>query len=87
VGVTFKDLRPQPIPLHPGSPQSLFSSVFYFSSTLNRTKDWTWPSDAIPKKMDHWVMLDQKSAAGRPQLWVPEDKLADGWYNLRVSGV
>lgn len=85
VGVTFKDLKPQPIPLHPGSPQSLFNSVFYFQSTLNRTKDWAWPSDATPKRMDHWMVLDQRSAAGRPQLWVPEDKLADGWYNLRVS--
>jgi hypothetical protein len=34
--------------------------------------------------MDHWMVLDQRSAAGRPQLWVPDDKLADGWYNLRV---
>jgi hypothetical protein len=84
VGVTFKDLKPQPIPLHPGSPKSLFSSVFYFQSTLNRTKDWSWPSDATPKRMDHWLVLDQRSAAGRPQLWVPEDKVADGWYNLMV---
>lgn len=86
VGVTFHDLRPQPIPLQPGSPRSLFNSVFYFHSTLNRTEDWTWPSDATPKSMDHWIVADARTALGRHQLWVPEDKLADGWYNLRVGG-
>ncbi len=85
VGVTFQDLKPQPIPLHPGSPRSLFNSIFYFHATLNRTEDWTWPSDATPKSLDHWLVADAKTIIGRPQLWVPEEKIADGWYNLRVG--
>jgi hypothetical protein len=85
VGVTFQDLKPQPIPLHPGSPRSLFNSVFYFHATLNRTEDWTWPSDATPKSMDHWLVADAKTTLGKPQLWIPEEKIADGWYNLRVG--
>jgi hypothetical protein len=85
VGVSFKDLGPQPIPLHPGSPQSLFTSVFQFSANLNRTKDWSWPSDAIPKTMTHWLVMGAQDNVTKPQMWAPEEKVADGWYNLRVS--
>jgi hypothetical protein len=37
--------------------------------------------------MDHWLVADAKTALGKPQLWVPEEKIADGWYNLRVGVV
>lgn len=85
VGVMFKDLKPQPIPLAPGSSQTLFHTVFGFNSNLNRTKDWSWPPDSVPKSLTHWMVLGTRSDARKPQLWMPEDKVADGWYNLRVS--
>jgi hypothetical protein len=85
VTVLFKDLHPQPIPLHPGSSKSLFHSVFHFQAALNRTKDWSWPSDATPKSLDHWLVLNAGQGAGTRQLWRPEEKVADGWYNIRVS--
>jgi hypothetical protein len=85
VGITFKGLSPQPVPLFPGSNSSLFNSVFHFSASLNRTKDWVWPPDSTPKSLSHWLVLGAGDSA-KQQLWVPDDRVAEGWYNIAVRG-
>jgi hypothetical protein len=59
--------------------------VFHFNANLNRTKDWSWPSDATPKSMSYWMVMGAADSVSKPQMWVPEEKVADGWYNLQVG--
>jgi hypothetical protein len=86
VRIAFKDIQPQPVPLYPGSTRSLFHSVFQFNANLNRTKDWSWPSDATPKSLTHWMVMGAGDSVAKSQVYVPDDRVAEGWYNLRVSG-
>lgn len=85
VGVLFRDLTPVPIPLFPGSHRPLFHTIFSFHATLNRTKDWSWPPDSVPKSLTRWLVLNPLTDLSKPLLWMPEDKVADGWYNIRVG--
>jgi len=87
VSVIISEVQPSPVPLYEGSSELLFKPVVHFFSELNRTQDgFPWPAHDVPKAMDHWWILDTPVKADRPYIWVPEDRLAEGWYNIGVGG-
>jgi hypothetical protein len=87
VSVIISEVQPSAVPLYEGSSELLFKPVVHFFSELNRTQDgFPWPAHDVPKAMDHWWILDTPVKADRPYIWVPEDRLAEGWYNIGVGG-
>lgn len=77
-------MQPAPVPLYPGSSANLFSTVFHFQSSYNRSTDGSWPAEE-PGKLEKWIVLSTAADAKQAVVYAPEDQQEPGYWNVDVS--
>lgn len=62
--MTVTDVQPAPVEVFPGTGKSLFTPVYHFKATLNRTAKWWEPVPEGHKfRFDYWAVVGRRPGA------------------------
>ncbi|KAI8470440.1 MAG: hypothetical protein J3K34DRAFT_420526 [Monoraphidium minutum] len=85
--VELTDVSPTPVEVFPGTKKMLFTPVYHITGTLNKTAQWWVPiPEGHKQRFDMWAVVGKLPSNTTSYVFVPEDTLADGFWNIEVDG-